>query len=89
MATQTEKKVSTLTCARAECAKKALFAKKALKLYFVTNNKEEDASVILDLLADLRHLCDELGLDFGEIDKFARRQYLAELESAGKEAKKP
>lgn len=33
---------------------------------------------IIDVLADLRHLCDALGLDFAELDKSAARHYLEE-----------
>lgn len=34
---------------------------------------------ICDLLADLRHLCDSLNLDFAELDLRAYRHYQAEL----------
>ncbi len=34
---------------------------------------------IADLLADLRHLCDALGLDFAELDSRAYDHYICEL----------
>ena len=37
---------------------------------------------ITDLLADLRHLCDALGLDFGTIDRAAYRAYARERVAA-------
>lgn len=36
-------------------------------------------AVIGDVLADLRHLCDALGLNMGEIDAQAHRRYVEEL----------
>ena len=39
---------------------------------------EPPAQLISDLLADLRHLCDGLGLDFGELDRLAFRHYATE-----------
>lgn len=36
-------------------------------------------SVVSDLLADLRHLCDALNLDWDEMDVRARRNYVAEI----------
>lgn len=34
---------------------------------------------IIDLLTDLRHLCDSLNFDFAEFDRQAYRHYSAEL----------
>lgn len=34
---------------------------------------------IIDLLADLRHLCDAEGLDFAELDRMAHDHYKVEL----------
>lgn len=34
---------------------------------------------ISDLLADIRHLCDLLGLDFSDLDSRAYRNYVSEL----------
>ena len=34
--------------------------------------------LIADLLGDLRHLCDALGLDFGELDRRAFQHYATE-----------
>jgi hypothetical protein len=39
---------------------------------------EPPPQLIADLLADLRHLCDGLGLDFGELDRQAFRHYATE-----------
>jgi hypothetical protein len=39
----------------------------------------EIPTVIVDLLADLRHLCDALKLDFGDLDRVAHGHYTAEL----------
>ena len=33
---------------------------------------------IIDILADIRHLCDEVGLDFGALDKQAYTYYIQE-----------
>ena len=34
---------------------------------------------IVDLLANLRHLCDREGLDFAELDSMAYAHYIAEM----------
>lgn len=39
---------------------------------------EAPPQLIADLLADLRHLCDGLELDFGELDRRAFRHYATE-----------
>lgn len=51
-------------------------AKRAL-LAATEDDDPEDA--IVDLLADLRHLCDALGLSMADLDKRAHSHYLAEL----------
>lgn len=43
-------------------------------------------ATITDTLADLRHLADTHGLDFGQLDRVAYDHYLAELHSADAEA---
>lgn len=49
------------------------------------DNTELVAEVVTDLLADLRHLCDELDLMFEPLDEWAQVHYAAEhsSESAG------
>lgn len=42
-------------------------------------NDEEPATVLSDLLGDLRHLADSIGLDFAELDRNGRDHYDAEL----------
>lgn len=44
---------------------------------------------IADMLSDLRHLCDRLGLDFAQIDRQAHGYYRSELQSKTKGAKVP
>ena len=45
-------------------------------------NTDGMETVVVDFLADLRHLCDSHGLDLGELDRKAHNHYLAELEDA-------
>jgi hypothetical protein len=45
----------------------------------VTKCSEDFTTVVGDLLADLMHLCDLLGLDFAELEEKGRSQYLPEL----------
>lgn len=42
-------------------------------------NDEDPATVIGDLLGDLRHLADSLGLDFSELDRRGTNHYVSEL----------
>ena len=54
-------------------------AKRAAKVLGGYSGGADDLeSDIADLLADLRHLCDGLGLDFAELDKCGYRHYSAE-----------
>jgi len=39
-----------------------------------------DQDSLMDLLADLRHLCDRDGLDFAECDRTAQDYYVGDLE---------
>jgi hypothetical protein len=41
-----------------------------------------DESVVADLLADLRHWCDQSGWDFGVLDRQGYNHYLQELSAA-------
>lgn len=50
-------------------------ARKALKDYFLGNTNDE---AIVDLLADLRHLCARQGRDFDDLNRMAESHYLAE-----------
>jgi len=65
-----------------------IVAKRALLAAY----EEDDvpAQLITDLLADLRHLCDGLGFDFGELDRAAFRHYAVErveaMEGRGRRA---
>ena len=45
-----------------------IIAKRALCAGYEAGEEDPEAS-IGDLLADLRHLCDALGLDFGELER--------------------
>lgn len=42
-----------------------------------TTKEREDA--IVDVLADLRHLCDQKGWDFADLDRIAHDHYTAEV----------
>lgn len=62
---------------------RARFAGVGLKAYAQrtgTATQEELATVITDLLGDLRHLCDATGVDFEEVSEAAERMYRDELE---------
>lgn len=51
------------------------------------NSVEHD---IRDMLANLRHLCDAVGLDFAEVDRLAYRTYREEVGDPGEiEARPP
>jgi hypothetical protein len=59
----------------------AIIAKRALIAAY--NEENEPETCIVDLLADLRHLCDALGgLDFNSLDVQAYRHYAAEVVEA-------
>jgi hypothetical protein len=62
-------------------AVKALAALRAGR-YYDHSDREEDSPQdgIANLLTDLRHLCDSLGIDFAELDCNAYSQYVAELD---------
>lgn len=57
-------------------AYRRIVAKRALLAAY--EGGERAPQLIADLLADLRHLCDGLGLDFGEMDRAAFRHYASE-----------
>lgn len=48
----------------------------ALKDYDCCNDK---ATAVRDMLSDLRHFCDRYKIDFGEEDRIAYANYIAEL----------
>lgn len=54
-----------------------IIAKRALHAAYREENDPETR--IVDLLADLRHLCDRLRLDFGDLDGQAHYHYLEDL----------
>ena len=56
-----------------------IIAKRALMAGYECGEEDPEACVS-DMLADLRHLCDALGLDFGVLDDRAHGHYVAELE---------
>jgi hypothetical protein len=62
--------------------RRATFASGAVKAYAartMPSGGEEPATAIGDLLADLRHLSDSLGLDFDDMDATAYRRYSEEV----------
>lgn len=58
----------------------SIIAKRALQAAYGDENDPD--TCIVDLLADLRHICDTLRLDFAELDRRAYDHYL--LEKKGK-----
>lgn len=44
--------------------------------------KDTPSTMISDMLSDIRHLCDRLGLDYGEIDRNAYSNYSGEVSDA-------
>lgn len=65
---------------------RGLFAGLALHAYAqrtAPGGDEPTETLIGDVLADLRHLCDSLGLDFAGIDDQAHRRYLEEIGGEG------
>lgn len=62
---------------------RALWAEAALLNYAVDKEGGDELyddvkTVLTDLLADLRHLCDSHDLCFGDLDKMAYQHYVAE-----------
>jgi hypothetical protein len=56
-----------------------VIAKRAM---VATYEAEDPREMIGDMLSDIRHLCDALGLEFGRIDRQANRTYTAEVNEA-------
>ena len=56
---------------------RCIIAKRALVAGY---EDAEDESSVTDLLADVRHYCDALGLDYAVMDQRAHSHYLAEIE---------
>lgn len=51
------------------------------RLYHILDQYNDDKdNLVRDVLSDLRHYCDNRGLEFGYEDGVAHRNYLAELE---------
>lgn len=40
--------------------------------------REDPESGVIDILTDIRHLCDQVGLDFANLDRIAYNHYIAE-----------
>lgn len=58
-------------------------AAKALLAVYPAYDNETAQQAIEDVLCDLRHLCDIMGLCFGDLDQQARHVYMRELEECG------
>lgn len=59
---------------------RASFAAKALTTYTsIVGDTEDLETQISDLLGDLRHLCDALGVDYGEAAEHALYHYCYEI----------
>jgi hypothetical protein len=68
-----------------DCQKyRAIIVKRAFKATYEEIDDPEQC--ITDMLADLRHLSDFLGLDFGKIDRVAYNRYLEEKNGAPRSA---
>jgi len=65
---------------------RTMVAKRALMLSYEKADAEPD-TCIADLLADLRHLCDRLGLDYAKLDRRAHGHYTEE--AVGKRTEPP
>lgn len=54
-----------------------------LGIYARKHDKHTDdyETVMVDLLADVLHLCDALGMDFAELERSARTTYLGDRET--------
>lgn len=59
-------------------------AKVAEKVKGYAGEKAEDVEAdVVDLLVDLRHYCDAVGLDFGRLNRTARHHHEAEVGQHG------
>lgn len=59
-------------------------AKAAEKVKGYAGEKAEDVEAdVVDLLVDLRHYCDAVGLDFGRLNRTARHHHEAEVGQHG------
>lgn len=64
-----------------------VIAKRLLRHGYEAESTVEAIESIPDLLADIRHLCDRLGLDYAQMDKDGYRSYIddrGELEGEGR-----
>ena len=52
------------------------------KAMMAGNYIDDDEVQVRDVLADLRHYCDALDIDFADEDRIAHDHYLAEREAA-------
>jgi len=59
-------------------------ARAAEKVKGYAGEKADDVEAdVVDLLADLRHYCDAVGLDFGRLNRTARHHHEAEVGQHG------
>ena len=59
-------------------AERILCAATAVEAY--NDNKDDPATLVADLLADLRHYCDAHNIDFADCDRRGRDHYTNEQE---------
>lgn len=60
----------------------SIIAKRALKAAYDEENDPE--TTIIDMLADLRHLCDRLRFEFADLDSQAQSHYVKEVDQKKK-----
>ena len=52
------------------------------------NEDSDTATAIVDILTDIRHVCDKYGLNFANLDRIARRHHMVES-AQDREAMRP
>jgi hypothetical protein len=64
---------------------RGLFVAEAMRTYAETTGVSDEAVelVIRDMLGDMRHLCDSLGLSYSELDRRAHSSYRSEIGGEG------
>lgn len=58
-------------------------AARSLLAFWPSYDGDDFKSGLRDALTDLRHLCDVMGLSFGDLDREGHRLYLIELDECG------
>lgn len=61
-------------------AERILCAATAVEAY--ADSRKDPDQLAADMLADLRHFCDMMGLDFDAADRQGREAYLEEIQEA-------